>query len=99
MKFKISRAAQLDLEHIWEYTLKNWSVEQADRYYNLILDEIDYLVNQPESGKEYSVLRKDYFRVLIKSHFIFYRINHSLNVIEIIRILHERMDVDAFLEG
>ena len=61
MKLKISRAAQLDLEHIWEYTLKNWSVEQADRYYNLILDEIDYLVNQPKSGKEYSILRKDLF--------------------------------------
>ena len=67
MKFKISRAAQLDLEHIWEYTLKNWSVEQADRYYNLILDEIDYLVNQPESGKEYSVLRKDCCRVPVQS--------------------------------
>jgi toxin ParE1/3/4 len=97
MKLKISRAAQLDLEHIWEYTLKNWSLEQADRYYNLILDEIAYLANQPNSGKDYSALRKDYFRVRIKSHFIFYRINRGLNVIEIIRILHERMDVDTFL--
>ena len=98
MKLKISRAAQLDLEHIWEYTLKNWSVEQADRYYNLILDEIYYLVNQPKSGKEYGILRKDYFRVRIKSHFIFYRINHSMKVIEIIRILHELIDVDTLLE-
>ena len=39
MKYKISIEAQKDIENIWLYTFETWSVEQADRYYNLILDE------------------------------------------------------------
>ncbi|KAA5535530.1 hypothetical protein [Paenimyroides baculatum] len=30
----------------------------------------------------------------MKSHFIFYKINQKNNEIEIIRILHEQMDID-----
>ena len=54
MNIKISNVAQFDLENIWLYTFETWSVEQADRYYNLILDEIEYLTKNPTSGKNYS---------------------------------------------
>ena len=59
MKFKISIEAQNDIEKIWLYTFENWSTELADRYYNLILDEIEYLAESPEVGKDYSHVRKD----------------------------------------
>ena len=39
-KYQLTIAAVKDLEEIWIYTYKNWSFEQADRYYNLIIDEI-----------------------------------------------------------
>ena len=41
LPFIISKKAVFDLADIWFYTEKNWSVDQADRYYNLIFDEID----------------------------------------------------------
>lgn len=41
-KFRISEKAISDLEKIWLYTLNKWSREQADRYHNLIIDEIKY---------------------------------------------------------
>lgn len=97
MTYKISREALLDLENIWLYTFEMWSLEQANRYYNLILDEIEYLTLHPTSGKKYDHVRKGYLRSRVKSHFIFYKINEKENLIEIIRILHQQMDIDAQL--
>ena len=97
MDYKISQEAQLDLENIWLYTYENWSIEQADRYLNLIMDEAEYLAKNPESGTDYGKIRKGYFRSQVKSHFIFYKINHKKEEIEIIRILHERMDIESWL--
>ena len=42
MNYKISNEASYDLEKICLHPVENWSVEQADRYLNLILDEIQY---------------------------------------------------------
>lgn len=95
--YKISKEAQNDLENIWLYTFENWSIEQADRYYNLILDEIEYLAENPEAGKDYSHVRKDYLCSKVKSHFIFYKANKKENLIEIIRVLHQQMDIDSRL--
>ena len=97
MNYKISQEANRDIENIWVYTFKNWSLEQADRYLNLIIDEIEYLTKSPHSGKDYSQIRKGYFRSRVKSHFIFYKINLKDEKIEIIRILHQRMDIKSRL--
>ena len=97
MNFKISKEAERDLEKIWLYTLENWSIEQADRYLNLIFDEIHYLCSKPGSGYDYGSVRKEYWRSKVKSHLLFYRINLEDNQLEIIRILHEAMDVENHL--
>ena len=97
MKYILSREASLDIEIIWLCTLEKWSIEQADRYLNLIMDEIEYLAEDPNSGKDYGEVRKGYFRSRIKSHFIFYKINWKNEEIEIIRILHQRMDIEPRL--
>jgi toxin ParE1/3/4 len=94
MNYKVSNEVQNDLENIWLYTFETWSIEQADRYIELIIDEIEYLSEKPNTGKDYSEVRKGYFRSKVKSHFIFYRINSKEELIEIIRILHQQMDID-----
>ncbi|HRP91183.1 MAG TPA: type II toxin-antitoxin system RelE/ParE family toxin [Edaphocola sp.] len=94
MKYKISNEAQNDLENIWLYTFGTWSKEQADRYYDLILDEIEFIAKNPNSGKDYSPIREGYLSSKVKSHFIFYKINSKENFIEIIRILHQQMDIE-----
>ena len=45
MKYKISQEASRDIENIWLYTIEKWSIEQANRYFNLIMDEIEYLAD------------------------------------------------------
>ena len=94
MIYKISKEASNDLEKIWFYTIETWSAEQADRYLNLIFDEIEYLCQKPNSGSDFSHVRKDYLRSQVKSHFIFYKINEKQSELEIIRILHQQMDIE-----
>ena len=97
MKYKISKEAQDDIESIWLYTFEFWSTEQADRYFDLIFDEIEYLAENPNAGKDFGHVREGYYRSKVKSHFIFYKINRGENEIEIIRILHQQMDIDSRL--
>lgn len=97
MNFKISKQAEIDLENIWLYTFKEWSIEQADYYFDLIMNEIEYISINPKSGKDFNDLRKGYFRSKVKSHFIFYRINFKEESIEIIRILHQQMDIKSHI--
>jgi len=91
LPYVISKKAVSDLEEIWLYTVKKWSVEQADRYYNLIFDEINFICANINTGKSMEYIRKGYRAAKVKSHLIFYRIINE--TVEIIRILHERMDI------
>ena len=79
MNYKLSKEASNDLENIWLYTFENWSIEQADRYLNLILDEIEYLSQKPNSATDYGHIRKGYLRSKVKSHFIFFKIIYKVD--------------------
>ena len=92
LAYVISKKAVADLEEIWLYTVEKWSVVQADRYYNLIFDEINFICRNSNSGKSMEHVRKGYRASKVKSHLIFYRVSN--NTIEMIRILHERMDIE-----
>lgn len=91
--YRISEKAVEDLENIWVYTFEKWSAEQADRYYQLIINEIEFISKHYNTGKAMDHIKKGYRASIVKSHLIFYRIGQD-NVIEIIRILHQRMDIE-----
>ena len=95
LPFVISKKAIADLEEIWLYTVEKWSMQQADRYYNLIFEEINYISRNSTSGKSMEHVRKGYRVSKVKSHLIFYRVINEQ--IEVIRILHERMDIESRL--
>ena len=92
LPFVISKKAVSDLEEIWLYTVEKWSIEQADRYYNLIFDEVNYICKNINAGKSMEHVRKGYRASKVKSHLIFYRVLND--TIGVIRILHERMDIE-----
>ena len=58
MNYKISQEANRDIENIWIYTFENWSLEQANRHINQIIDEIEYLTQNLDSGEDYRQIRK-----------------------------------------
>ncbi len=97
IKYRISKQAIEDLNNIWIYTFHKWSKEQADRYYDLIIGEIEFISDNFDVGKSVDQTRKNYRVIKIKSHLIFYRKVEN-EIVEIVRILHQRMDVKRRLK-
>ena len=92
-EYIISEKALEDINNIWIYTAENWSIEQADRYYNLIIDEIEYIVKNLDMAYDFGKIRKSYRYSKVKSHLIFFK-KDKINEIEVVRVLHERMDIE-----
>lgn len=96
-EYIISEKALEDINKIWIYTVENWSLEQADRYYNLIVDEIEYIAKNFEMARDFGSIRKSYRFSKVKSHLVFFKKNKN-NEIEVIRVLHEKMNIESKLE-
>ena len=90
LEWRISKAATKDLESIWLFTKEMWSERQADRYCQLIMNEIQAICMHPYAGMNCGHVRTGYYSSKVKSHLIFYRIKSDK--VEVMRILHERMD-------
>lgn len=87
----LTQAARQDLDSIWSYSARSWSVQQANAYIRDIQDAVARLSLFPKSGRLFS---KSYPGVRIlhsADHLIVYRLDDSR--IEIVRILHGHMDV------
>ncbi len=97
IKYRISKQAIKDLNDIWIYTFNKWSKEQADRYYDLIIGEIEFAADNYLIGKSAEQTRKNYRVTKIKSHLIFYRKAEN-EIVEVVRILHQRMDIKKRLK-
>ncbi len=94
---RISEKAIGDLEKIWLYTLKNWSLEQADRYHELIINEIEFITENFNLSRKIDHVRSGYRMSKVKSHLIFFKKTDD-DLIEIIRILHQNMDIKNWLK-
>ncbi len=96
-QYRISKQAIEDLNDIWIYTLRKWSKEQADRYYDLMINEIEFVAGNFMTGKSAEQTRKNYRVTKMKSHLIFYR-KIDDEIVEIVRILHQKMDIKKRLK-
>ncbi|HRP89384.1 MAG TPA: type II toxin-antitoxin system RelE/ParE family toxin [Edaphocola sp.] len=91
-KYVLTNEAVEDLTKIWDYTFDKWSEKQADKYYEILLENCQRIADDPNIGKNYKEVTDGLLGLKVNRHIIFYR---KLNnrPIEIIRILHERMDL------
>jgi toxin ParE1/3/4 len=92
VKYRLTNKAVDDLTQIWNYTIDKWSENQADKYYQLLLDNFNEVANNPDLGKDYSIITENLLGFRAGRHIIFYR-KIDKNRIEIVRILHEQMDL------
>ncbi len=95
-KYYFTRRALNDLIEIWDYTVEEWSKNQAEKYYNLIIASCLDLANNPKLGKSYEMLSLSVLGYKCGEHIIFYR-EISKNEIEIERVLHGMMDLKSKL--
>ena len=86
-----------DLSGIWNYTYEVWSEKQADKYYNMLLEFCQDLADKISFGKSYDEINKDIFGFSVSHHIIFYR-PFKNDDIEIVRILHNKMDLKSRMQ-
>lgn len=90
--FFLTHAAKADLKAIARYTEKTWGREQRNRYLMQMDATFRRLVELPNLGRQCDEISAGYRQFPVGKHLIFYR-THPEEV-EIVRILHERMDVE-----
>ncbi|EPR71048.1 type II toxin-antitoxin system RelE/ParE family toxin [Cyclobacterium qasimii] len=91
-KVVLRQEAIADLNNIWFYTFETWSETQADKYYATIKMVCNGIADNPNIGKEYDGINRNLLGIKSGKHIIFYQIINPERI-EIIRILHERMDL------
>lgn len=91
-KVVLRQEAVDDLTAIWEYTLQEWSENQADKYYETIRAACQVIGQNPTAGKIYPEISANLLGFKSEKHILFYHLV-SEDEIEIIRILHEKMDL------
>ena len=94
--YRLSPLAEADLEEIWLYTFSQWSVEQAEEYHNALIAGIEGLASGTNVPQRTDV-REGYWKYKVGMHVLYFRCSDEY--LDVIRILHGRMDVDAHLNA
>ncbi len=85
-----------DLSDIWDYTSMTWSEKQADKYYGMLKVACNEIAMDTAVGRSYNEIYSGLHGYRVGKHIIFY---HEVvkDEIEVIRILHARMDLKSRL--
>jgi toxin ParE1/3/4 len=93
--FVLTPRAQADLDEIWDYTADRWGLDQAETYTRQLWKDIAIVADRPAIGRECNDVRRGYRMYPSGSHVLFYR--HTVDGIDVVRILHERMDYERHI--
>lgn len=88
--YKLSRLAAEDFAAIYEYTLLNFGVRQADAYTDELESTFRLLFSSPFMGRECREIADGVRRHDHQRHAIFYR--RREHDIFVIRVLHQQME-------
>ncbi len=94
-EYRLTPAAERDLEIIWTHTVEQWGLEQADRYTDILALALAELAESPKSAPACDQILPGYRRRNVERHMIYFRI--TTYGIAVIRILHDRMDATRHL--
>jgi toxin ParE1/3/4 len=93
--YRLSPAAERDLETIFDRTVAEWGLSQALRYTDLLEAGCAALADAPQRSQRCDPIRPGYRRRRVEHHFIYFqRTDYGIAVM---RILHERMDAPRHL--
>ncbi|MEQ8714513.1 MAG: type II toxin-antitoxin system RelE/ParE family toxin [Cyclobacteriaceae bacterium] len=91
-QYKLTNLAVQDLSDIWNYTFDNWSERQADSYHEQLVNAFEAITTNNVQRRNYEGIKKNLSGFKVNRHIVFYRVI-SQELVEITRILHERMDL------
>lgn len=96
-KLIILASAQADLQSIWDYGVREHGVDAANAYIRRLDQSMQMALQYPGVGTDYGQIRAGYCKLSCGEHLVFY-IPHD-GGIDVIRVLHGRMDVRSQLGG
>ena len=112
-RFRLARPAQIDLANILTTSAERWGADGQQRYAAVLADAMRQVADEPEgpltksrtdlrSGirsfhVRYARRSADTAKVRRPVHVLYYRVAQE-GVIEIVRVLHERMDPSRHLD-
>jgi toxin ParE1/3/4 len=93
--YRLSFRARADLDEIWDYSVGKWGRQKATGYLRQIRHAVETVAEGPDLGMRQDEIRSGYQTPTVGSHVIFYRLGTA---VEIVRILHQSMDVRLHLD-
>lgn len=94
--YRLRPSAQADLDHIWDYTAREWSVDQAESYLQALGAKLDDLCDYPEVVRERTEVDPPIRLYAFQAHVIIYQIEGDH--LAILRILGNRQNWKALLQ-
>lgn len=94
--FTLTNKAKADLKSIAIYTQRKWGRNQRALYLKQFDDAFHLLADAPDMGAKCDFIKSGYRKLPHSGHVIYYRMLGGTQI-EIIRILHKRMDVQMNL--
>jgi toxin ParE1/3/4 len=91
----LTRQARQDIKEIGRFTQQRWGNDQRRRYLMLFSVTFEKLTQQSILGKPRNELKHGLLSYVCESHVIYFR--RTACGVEILRILHQRMDACAHL--
>lgn len=92
---RLSPRALADLDDIWMFGVERWGARQAERYLRQLNAAVQVVSEDPGRGRPCDDIRSGYAKFNAGSHTLFFRTVGDR--VEIVRILHSRMDFDRHL--
>ena len=96
MKCRVRQSVYEELEEIWQYSLSNWGIDQADQYIRDLTSRFEWLAENPQAGKQRDDIKPGYYCFPQGSHLVFYRIIDD--TLDILGVPHQTMDVDSRIQ-
>jgi len=92
--YRLLKKAADDLEGLYEFGILTFGLEQADFYYDALLNRLQMIAGSPEHYPSVDYIRPGYRRCLFGVHSIYYRIDAE--DVAIVRILGRQDSAKAF---
>jgi toxin ParE1/3/4 len=91
----LSPQAKAGLSAIWDYSLAEWGVDQAEKYVRELWTVLQAQVLGASTSVDIGDVRRGYRKVRSGFHVIFFKLTED--GLDVIRILHQRMDFERHL--
>lgn len=92
----LTKAARSDLRRIYAYTFMEWGERQAETYLDALRQAMNRIADGSGTARPLRSQHPDMFKLKQGRHLIIFQQSDEDHIL-VIRVLHERMDIDAHL--